>query len=127
MARPPLGKALALPRLAPEIDTKETFKRSCRSYVEERFDPDRIDDPFCVFNDQRKLYVALDAERLRRDLRTAPREPLNVHRSAEERARALLRNASRVNRHHGASDIASALTHEKCRHRRDVLRLSQSA
>src|ERR1700733_14982286 len=43
-----------------------------------------------------------------------------------ERASRRLSCASRVNGHHGASDIASALTHEKCRHRRDVLWLSQS-
>jgi hypothetical protein len=43
-ARPP-----ALPRLAPEMDTKETFKSKGRSYIEERFDRNRIDDPFLRF------------------------------------------------------------------------------
>src|SRR5580693_7206191 len=39
----------------------------------------------------------------------------------------LLSNAPGVNRHHRAGDIASPLTHEKRRHRCDVLRLSQAA
>ena len=50
-------------RFATEIETTETFKPKRRAYVDQGFDPERINDPLYMFDGQRKLYVALDAER----------------------------------------------------------------
>ena len=50
-------------RLATEIETTETFKPKRKAYVDQGFDPERINEPLYVFDGQRKLYVALDAER----------------------------------------------------------------
>jgi fatty-acyl-CoA synthase len=50
-------------RLAVEIETTETFKAKRRTYVDQGFDPDRIQDPLYVFDGPRRAFVALDAER----------------------------------------------------------------
>ena len=50
-------------RLVTEIETTETFKPKRKAYVDQGFDPGRVNEPLYVFDNQRKLYVALDAER----------------------------------------------------------------
>ena len=50
-------------RLATEIETTETFKPKRKAYVDQGFDPKRINEPLYVFDVRRNLYVALDAER----------------------------------------------------------------
>jgi fatty-acyl-CoA synthase len=50
-------------RFATEIETTETFKPKRKAYVDQGFDPERINDPLYVFDGQGKQYVALDAER----------------------------------------------------------------
>jgi fatty-acyl-CoA synthase len=50
-------------RLSPKIEITETFKTRRRAYVDEGFDPERIEDPMYVFDGQRQVFVALDRER----------------------------------------------------------------
>jgi fatty-acyl-CoA synthase len=50
-------------RLAREIETTETFKPKLRFYVEQGFDPGRVEDPLYVFERELKAYVPLDAIR----------------------------------------------------------------
>ena len=50
-------------RLAREIETTETFKPKRRVYVEQGFDPERVEDPLYVFEREREAYVPLDANR----------------------------------------------------------------
>jgi fatty-acyl-CoA synthase len=50
-------------RLAPKIEITETFKAKRRAYVDEGFDPERIEDPIFVFDVQRQAFVVLDSER----------------------------------------------------------------
>ena len=50
-------------RLAREIETTETFKPKRRVYVEQGFDPERVEDPLYVFDRERQAYVALDGNR----------------------------------------------------------------
>ena len=50
-------------RLAAAIEATETFKPKRRAYVEQGFDPDRVDDPLYVWDGEQHLYVPLDAER----------------------------------------------------------------
>ena len=50
-------------RLAREIETTETFKPKRRVYVEQGFDPERVEDPLYVFERERQAYVPLDANR----------------------------------------------------------------
>ncbi len=50
-------------RLVSQIESTETFKPKRRIYVEQAFDPARIDDPLYVFDREREIYVTLDAER----------------------------------------------------------------
>jgi fatty-acyl-CoA synthase len=49
-------------RLAHEIEITETFKAKRRAYVDEGFDPDRIEDPLYVFDGQRQAFIVLDRE-----------------------------------------------------------------
>jgi fatty-acyl-CoA synthase len=56
-ARPPFL------RLAREIETTETFKPKRRVYVEQGFDPKRVEDPLYVFERERQAYVPLDTNR----------------------------------------------------------------
>jgi fatty-acyl-CoA synthase len=50
-------------RLAREIKTTETLKPKRRDYVEQGFDPGRVEDPLYVFERQQQAYVPLDATR----------------------------------------------------------------
>jgi fatty-acyl-CoA synthase len=50
-------------RLAHKIEITETFKAKRRAYVDEGFDPERIEDPLYVFDGQRQAFVVLDTER----------------------------------------------------------------
>jgi fatty-acyl-CoA synthase len=50
-------------RLAREIETTGTFKPKRRVYVDEGFDPDRVEDPLFVLERERQVYVPLDANR----------------------------------------------------------------
>ena len=50
-------------RLAREIETTETFKPKRRVYVEQGFDPERVEDPLYVFERERQAYVPLDQNR----------------------------------------------------------------
>ncbi len=50
-------------RLVHRIEITETFKAKRRAYVDEGFDPDRIEDPLYVFDGQRKAFIMLDRER----------------------------------------------------------------
>lgn len=49
-------------RLAPEVEITETFKAKRRAYVDDGFNPERIEDPIFVFDGQRQAFVALDGE-----------------------------------------------------------------
>jgi fatty-acyl-CoA synthase len=46
-----------------EIETTETFKPRRPTYVSQGFDPARIEDPLYVLDNERWVYVPLDAER----------------------------------------------------------------
>jgi fatty-acyl-CoA synthase len=46
-----------------EIETTETFKPRRHTYVAQGFDPARIEDPLYVLDNERRVYVPLDAER----------------------------------------------------------------
>jgi fatty-acyl-CoA synthase len=50
-------------RLALKIEITETFKAKRRAYVDEGFDPERIEDPLYVFDGRREAFVVLDTER----------------------------------------------------------------
>jgi fatty-acyl-CoA synthase len=50
-------------RLAREIETTGTFKPKRRVYVDEGFDPERVEDPLYVLERERQVYVRLDASR----------------------------------------------------------------
>ncbi|MBV8440832.1 MAG: long-chain-acyl-CoA synthetase [Hyphomicrobiales bacterium] len=50
-------------RVAVEIEATETFKPKRRLYVEQGFDPTRVEDPLYVFDRERQTYLQLDAER----------------------------------------------------------------
>jgi fatty-acyl-CoA synthase len=50
-------------RLALKIEITETFKAKRRAYVDEGFDPERIEDPLYVFDGQRQAFILLDTER----------------------------------------------------------------
>ncbi len=50
-------------RLAREIEATETFKPKRRVYVEQGFDPERVEDPLFVFERERESYVPLDGNR----------------------------------------------------------------
>jgi fatty-acyl-CoA synthase len=50
-------------RVAREIETTETFKPKRRVYVEQGFDPKRVEDPLYVFERERQAYVPLNANR----------------------------------------------------------------
>jgi fatty-acyl-CoA synthase len=50
-------------RLAREIETTGTFKPKRRVYVDEGFDPARVEDPLYVLERERQVYVPLDANR----------------------------------------------------------------
>jgi fatty-acyl-CoA synthase len=50
-------------RLAREIETTETLKPKRRVYVEQGFDPERVEDPLYVFEREQQAYVPLDANR----------------------------------------------------------------
>ena len=50
-------------RFASKIETTETFKAKRRAYVDQGFDPERIEDPLYVFDGHRQAFVVLDAER----------------------------------------------------------------
>ena len=67
-----IGRLQALPRYAwplfvrlaaGEIETTETFKPKRPIYVAQGFDPARIEDPLYVLDNERWVYVPLDAER----------------------------------------------------------------
>jgi hypothetical protein len=45
------------------VEVTDTFKPARRVYVDEGFDRERIEDPLYVFDDQRRAYVPLDADR----------------------------------------------------------------
>jgi fatty-acyl-CoA synthase len=49
-------------RLALKIEITETFKAKRRAYVDEGFDPERIEDPLYVFDGQRQAFVVLDTK-----------------------------------------------------------------
>ncbi len=49
-------------RLAREIETTETFKPKRHVYVEQGFDPERVEDPLYVFEREQQAYVSLDAK-----------------------------------------------------------------
>jgi fatty-acyl-CoA synthase len=59
---PPYARPLFL-RLTHEIDATETFKPKRRVYLEEGFDPERVEDPLFVFERERESYVPLDVKR----------------------------------------------------------------
>jgi len=50
-------------RLAREIETTETLKPKRRVYVEQGFDPERVEDPLYVFERKQHAYVPLDGNR----------------------------------------------------------------
>jgi fatty-acyl-CoA synthase len=50
-------------RVALQIETTETFKPKRRLYVEQGFDPARVEDPLYVFDREQRTYIPLDAER----------------------------------------------------------------
>jgi fatty-acyl-CoA synthase len=50
-------------RLALKIEITETFKPKRRAYVDEGFDPERIEDALYVFDGHRQAFVVLDTER----------------------------------------------------------------
>ena len=50
-------------RIAAKIEITETFKTKRRAYVNEGFDPERIEDPLYMFDGQRQAFVVLDTER----------------------------------------------------------------
>jgi fatty-acyl-CoA synthase len=50
-------------RFTREVEVTDTFKPARRVYVDEGFDRERIEDPLYVFDDQRRAYVPLDADR----------------------------------------------------------------
>ncbi|HKN26653.1 MAG TPA: hypothetical protein VJY34_01720 [Roseiarcus sp.] len=50
-------------RLAREIETTETLKPKRRVYVEQGFDPERVEDPLYVFEREQHAYVPLDGNR----------------------------------------------------------------
>ena len=50
-------------RLALKIEITETFKAKRRAYVDQGFDPERIEDRLYVFDSQRQAFVVLDTER----------------------------------------------------------------
>jgi fatty-acyl-CoA synthase len=50
-------------RLASKVEITETFKAKRRAYVDEGFDPERIEDPLYLFDSQRQTFVVLDTER----------------------------------------------------------------
>ena len=61
-ALPKYARPLFL-RITATIDATETFKPKRRSYLEQGFDPARVNDPLYVFDVGQKRYVTLDAER----------------------------------------------------------------
>ena len=61
-ALPPYARPLFL-RLSREIEATETFKPKRRLYLEQGFDPKRVDDPLYVFESERQAYAPLDAKR----------------------------------------------------------------
>jgi fatty-acyl-CoA synthase len=67
-----IGRLAALPRYAwplflrigaSEIETTETFKPKRSMYIAQGCDPARIEDPLYVLDNERRVYVPLDARR----------------------------------------------------------------
>jgi fatty-acyl-CoA synthase len=50
-------------RLVNEVETTETLKPKHRAYVDQGFDPVRVEGPLYVFDRERETYVILDAHR----------------------------------------------------------------